>query len=180
MLTNSWEGQPVRRNCHRFTGLLVGTFGIRGLNLGIPPMKFDYCLRVSLEPLAPPRNLFEARCCQWSRKFEGCFHFDICFTTIFQLGSNHHLDYTGPKNQEFAFAQSMMFIETSAKTRWEPLWMEILGASLMILIIRWWFSNIFVLSSILGEMIQFDEHVFQMGWNQISLASLMTLQCQLT
>ena len=91
MLTNSWEGQPVRLNCHRFTGLLVGTFGIRGLNLGIPPMKFDYYLGVSLELLAPPMNLFEARCCQWSRKFEGCFHFDICFTTIVQLGSNHHL-----------------------------------------------------------------------------------------
>ena len=82
MLTNSWEGQPVRLSCHRFTGLLVGTFGIRGLNLSIPPMKFDYYLRVSLEPLAPPTNLFEARCCQWSWKFEGCFHFDILSVSL--------------------------------------------------------------------------------------------------
>ena len=28
-------------------------------------------------------------------------------------------------------------------------------------------SNILLCSSLLGEMIQFDEHMFQMGWNQL-------------
>ena len=169
MLTNSWEGQPVRLNCHRFTGLLVGTFGIRGLNLGIPPMKFDYYLGVSLELLAPSMNLFEARCCQWSWKFEGNFHVDICFTTIFQLGSNHHLDYTGKKPSGVCFRSIHDVHRDQCQDKVGTVVNGDSGSFIdykIILITRWWFSNIFVLSSLLGEMIQFDEHVFQMGWNQ--------------
>ncbi len=30
---------------------------------------------------------------------------------------------------------------------------------------RWWFQRFFILTPITGEMIQFDEHIFQMGWN---------------
>ena len=30
---------------------------------------------------------------------------------------------------------------------------------------RWWFQGFFMFTLILGEMIQFDEHIFQMGWN---------------
>ena len=29
---------------------------------------------------------------------------------------------------------------------------------------RWWFQRFFMFTPILGEMIQFDEHIFQMGW----------------
>ena len=29
---------------------------------------------------------------------------------------------------------------------------------------RWWFQIFFIFTPILGEMIQFDEHIFQMGW----------------
>ena len=29
---------------------------------------------------------------------------------------------------------------------------------------RWWFQIYFLFSSLFGEMIQFDEHIFQMGW----------------
>ena len=28
----------------------------------------------------------------------------------------------------------------------------------------WWFQIFFIFTPILGEMIQFDEHIFQMGW----------------
>ena len=30
---------------------------------------------------------------------------------------------------------------------------------------RRWFQTFFIFTPILGEMIQFDEHIFQMGWN---------------
>ena len=30
---------------------------------------------------------------------------------------------------------------------------------------RWWFQIFFLCSSLIGEMIQFDEHIFQLGWN---------------
>ena len=30
---------------------------------------------------------------------------------------------------------------------------------------RWWQLKHFLFSPLLGEMIQFDEHIFQMGWN---------------
>ena len=33
----------------------------------------------------------------------------------------------------------------------------------MIFISRWWFQLV-LFSSLLREMIQFDEHIFQMGW----------------
>ncbi len=29
----------------------------------------------------------------------------------------------------------------------------------------WWFQTFFMFPPILGDMIQFDEHIFQMGWN---------------
>ena len=29
---------------------------------------------------------------------------------------------------------------------------------------RWWFQRFFMFTPILGEIIQFDEHIFQMGW----------------
>ena len=29
---------------------------------------------------------------------------------------------------------------------------------------RWWFQTFFIFVPILGEMMQFDEHIFQMGW----------------
>ncbi len=32
----------------------------------------------------------------------------------------------------------------------------------------WWFEIFFIFIPI-GEMIQFDEHIFQMGWNQLEL-----------
>ncbi len=28
----------------------------------------------------------------------------------------------------------------------------------------WWFQIFFIFTPILGEMIQFDNHIFQMGW----------------
>ena len=31
---------------------------------------------------------------------------------------------------------------------------------------RWWFQICFIFTSILGERIQFDEHIFQTGWNR--------------
>ncbi len=30
---------------------------------------------------------------------------------------------------------------------------------------RWWFQLFLMFTPILGEMIQFDEHIFHMGWN---------------
>ena len=30
---------------------------------------------------------------------------------------------------------------------------------------RWWFQMFFIFTPIPGEMIQFDEHIVQMGWN---------------
>ena len=30
---------------------------------------------------------------------------------------------------------------------------------------RWWFQIFFIITPNPGEMIQFDEHIFQMGWN---------------
>ena len=30
---------------------------------------------------------------------------------------------------------------------------------------RWWFQRLFIFTPNPGEMIQFDEHIFQMGWN---------------
>ena len=30
---------------------------------------------------------------------------------------------------------------------------------------RWWFQIFFLFSPLLAEMIQFDEHIFQLGWN---------------
>ena len=29
---------------------------------------------------------------------------------------------------------------------------------------RWWFQTLFIFIPYFGEMIQFDEHIFQMGW----------------
>ena len=31
-------------------------------------------------------------------------------------------------------------------------------------IARWWFQTFLEFSPLLGEMIQFDKHIFQMGW----------------
>ena len=39
---------------------------------------------------------------------------------------------------------------------------------------RWWFQ-IFFFSPLLGEMIQFDDHIFQMGWNH-QLANMFFLK----
>ena len=33
-----------------------------------------------------------------------------------------------------------------------------------VIIPGWWFQRFFIFTPILGEMIQFDEHIFQMGW----------------
>ena len=33
------------------------------------------------------------------------------------------------------------------------------------IITRWWQLKYFSFSSLPGEMIQFDDHIFQMGWN---------------
>ena len=33
-----------------------------------------------------------------------------------------------------------------------------------ILFARWWFQRFFLSSPLVGEMIQFDQHIFQMGW----------------
>ena len=33
------------------------------------------------------------------------------------------------------------------------------------MVTRWWFQKIFYFQPLVGEMIQFDEHIFQMGWN---------------
>ncbi len=30
---------------------------------------------------------------------------------------------------------------------------------------KWWFQSFFIFTPIPLEMIQFDEHIFQMGWN---------------
>ena len=37
---------------------------------------------------------------------------------------------------------------------------------------RWCFQNVFIFTPIPGEMIQFDEHIFQMGWFNHQLGSL--------
>ena len=125
-------------------------------------------------------NLFEARCCQWSWKFEGSFHVDICFTTIFQLDSNHHLDYTGKKPSGVCFRSIHDVHRDQCQDKVGTVVNGDPGSFIDDIDYQVVVFQYFVLSSLLGEMIQFDEHIFQMGWNQISLASLMTLQCQLT
>ena len=44
----------------------------------------------------------------------------------------------------------------------------------VILLSRWWQLNYFLFSPLPGEMIQFDEHIFQMGWNYQPVLVLLT------
>ena len=37
---------------------------------------------------------------------------------------------------------------------------------------RWWFQTFFIFTLVPGEMIQFDEHIFQMGWFNHQLETL--------
>ena len=41
---------------------------------------------------------------------------------------------------------------------------------------RWWFQRFHIFTPNLGEMIQFDEHIFQMGWFNHQLEQLKCLR----
>ena len=43
--------------------------------------------------------------------------------------------------------------------------LKINGWKMNLCISRWWFQTFFIFTPIPGEMIQFDYHIFQMGWN---------------
>ena len=43
--------------------------------------------------------------------------------------------------------------------------LKINGWKMNLCISRWWFQTFFIFTPIPGEMIQFDDHIFQMGWN---------------
>ena len=68
---------------------------------------------------------------------------------------------------------------SSPSISWEAVWdapyitlhrfvwklISIFGLSVAKKVTSWWFQICFIFTPIPGEMIQFDEHIFQMGWN---------------
>jgi len=78
----------------------------------------------------------------WLVCSDGCLSLSL-------LGSKHWLRLSTVKAWWYSWEQSSLFAEAK-KTHTKT---------------RWWFRILFIFTPNLGEMIQFDEHSFQMGWN---------------
>ena len=104
-------------------------------------------------------HVFRGVSVQVRHRKKNCFLFDISVLLPPPLSpANKQLKHgwalVKPFNQHSKYHAYLSSAGCSSGLLWNYVW-----------IFSWWSQKLFVVTPNPGEMIQFDEHIFQMGWN---------------